>query len=97
MVNTIACHNKYAYNSNVRLTHQNNMQATITTKGQVVIPIEIRRKLDLTSGAQVRVEEKDGVILLKPTGKALFSKLNGCVDADLLTELKEYKSQDVEK
>ena len=28
---------------------------------------------------------------------ALFSKLNGCVDADLLTELKEYKSQVVEK
>jgi AbrB family looped-hinge helix DNA binding protein len=73
------------------------MIATITTKGQIVIPIEIRRKLGLVCGSQVKVEEKDGVILLKPTGKAVFSKLKGSINEDLLSDLKEYKAQNVEK
>ncbi|TRZ90374.1 MAG: AbrB/MazE/SpoVT family DNA-binding domain-containing protein [Methanosarcinales archaeon] len=41
----------------------------MSRKGQVVIPAEIRRKLNLKQGEMVFVEEDSGVIKIKPKTK----------------------------
>ncbi|MBI5507420.1 MAG: AbrB/MazE/SpoVT family DNA-binding domain-containing protein [Deltaproteobacteria bacterium] len=41
-------------------------QAVVSTKYQVVIPLEIRRALGLTVGQRVQVLAKSGVITLVP-------------------------------
>lgn len=38
---------------------------TVTIKGQVTIPVDIRRRLDLQAGDQVVFEEKDGDIIVR--------------------------------
>ncbi len=40
--------------------------ATISAKGWVVIPAELRRKYHLTSGAQVQVIDYGGVVAIVP-------------------------------
>jgi AbrB family looped-hinge helix DNA binding protein len=37
-----------------------------TAKGQVVIPAHIRKKYNISKGTKVKIEEKDGQIILKP-------------------------------
>lgn len=39
-------------------------RTTITRKGQVTIPIDIRRELDLNEGDKLLVENQDGKIVL---------------------------------
>lgn len=41
-------------------------RAAITHKGQVVIPVKIRRHLGLKSGSQVTIYEHDGEVRLVP-------------------------------
>ena len=55
------------------------METTATTKGQIVIPAEIRRKLGIKEGTRIRVEldEKAGQIVLKPITGESISKLRG--------------------
>lgn len=38
---------------------------TVTSKGQVTIPVEIRRALDLKEGDQVAVEQRGEAVLLR--------------------------------
>jgi AbrB family looped-hinge helix DNA binding protein len=38
----------------------------ITTKGQIVIPVEIRKKYGLKVGTQIRFDDEDGEIKLIP-------------------------------
>ena len=40
-------------------------QATVTRKGQVTIPIEIRRQLGVEQGGAVAFEEADGTVRLR--------------------------------
>ena len=42
------------------------MTTTLSSKGQVVIPLEIRRKLGLPEGAIISCEVVDGKIVLDP-------------------------------
>lgn len=42
------------------------MQTKISTKGQVVLPQSIRRRLGLHPGEQLKVQIKDGCIVLTP-------------------------------
>lgn len=58
------------------------MKRTISTKGQLTIPIELREKLGPAAGTVVRFELRDGVVLLRkgpgedhPVDR-LFSRLN---------------------
>lgn len=39
---------------------------TVTTKGQVVIPAAVRKKLNLRKGEKLSVTERDGKIILEP-------------------------------
>jgi AbrB family looped-hinge helix DNA binding protein len=44
------------------------LTATITAKGQVVIPALLRKKLHLQKGSTLTVTEENGKIVLEPSG-----------------------------
>lgn len=53
--------------------------AAITSKGQITIPVEVRRKHGLKTGDRVRfIEGENGEIILKPK-TASIKDLEGCV------------------
>lgn len=43
------------------------MTTTLSSKGQVVIPLDIRRRLGLSAGTVISVELQDGRIILQPS------------------------------
>lgn len=44
--------------------------STISSKGQVTVPIEVRRRLGLKEGDRVEFGFEDGRIYLRPVGRA---------------------------
>ena len=55
---------------------------TISPKGQVVIPMEFRRKLGLKPGVKVTFLEKEGELTLIPRTSVLASKYKGFLADD---------------
>ncbi|MBM3293988.1 MAG: AbrB/MazE/SpoVT family DNA-binding domain-containing protein [Candidatus Aminicenantes bacterium] len=49
----------------------------VTSKGQVVIPSRIRRKLNITKGTKLYVEEKAREIILRPITPDYFEDIAG--------------------
>ena len=45
------------------------LTTTVTTKGQVVIPAPLRKKLRLEKGSKLTVSEREGKIILEVLGK----------------------------
>jgi len=60
--------------------------ATISTKGWVVIPAEMRRKYHLHSGAQVHVVDYGGVLALVPALEEPVRDALGMFEGARLTE-----------
>lgn len=53
---------------------------TLTSKGQITVPVEVRRWLGLKQGDQVEFVEEAGRIFLKPKRKVVdYSKFIGAV------------------
>ena len=76
------------------------METTATTKGQVVIPSSVRRKLGIKSGTRIRVEldEANGQIILKPITREYIHSLRGRLKGKgLLEELAAEKSKERER
>jgi len=40
--------------------------ATVSSKGQIVIPVELRKKYKIKVGTRLSVNDRDGSIVLKP-------------------------------
>lgn len=55
------------------------METTTTTKGQIVIPSSVRRKLGIKTGTRIQVEldEENGQIILKPITREYIHSLRG--------------------
>jgi AbrB family looped-hinge helix DNA binding protein len=53
--------------------------ATVSSKGQLVIPAEIRKKLRIKSGTRVAVAERNGQITLTPNPYEALLALRGCL------------------
>ena len=51
------------------------LMTTVTTKGQVTIPIDIRDKFDLAPGRKVKFQIKDNDVFIRPV--ADFADLMG--------------------
>jgi len=49
----------------------------VTTKGQIVIPSKMRRKLNIKKGTRLYIEERGNELLLKPLTSAYFEKVAG--------------------
>ena len=53
--------------------------ATVTSKGQVVIPAEIRKKYGIKKGTQVSFIEDGDRLFLAPVTDEFIDKLRGCL------------------
>lgn len=53
------------------------MFAKVTQKGQVLIPAPIRKKLGITRGSKLKVEEHAGEVILKPLLKNPIKEARG--------------------
>jgi AbrB family looped-hinge helix DNA binding protein len=53
------------------------MEAYVSTKGQVVIPAELRRKYGIEAGTRVYIVDEGDRIVLQPITKEYVRKLRG--------------------
>ena len=74
--------------------------ATVSSKGQLVIPAEIRKKLRIKGGTRVAVDEHDGQITLTPNPYDALLALRGClshVKEDVEALMMEERRKDRER
>ena len=77
--------------------------AYVTTKGQLVIPARIRRKLGIKPGTKVCFVERGGEILFQPVTKEYIRSMCGMlksttsVTQELLTDRKKDKEREEAK
>ena len=71
----------------------------VTTKGQVVIPSKVRRRLNLKAGTKLYIEERGDEIVLKPITPAYFEKIAGILQTrgKLSKSLLEDRAKDTER
>ena len=53
------------------------METTATSKGQIVIPSSIRRRLGIKEGTRIKIEENGNEIILKPITREYVHSLRG--------------------
>lgn len=51
--------------------------AVVTTKGQLVIPSRLRRRLGIREGTRIAFEERDGQVLIHPLTRSYFERCAG--------------------
>ncbi|MGI0016277.1 MAG: AbrB/MazE/SpoVT family DNA-binding domain-containing protein [Nitrososphaera sp.] len=74
------------------------METSMTVKGQVVIPATLRRRLGITKGTKLHVEERNGEIVLRPLNREYFQKMSGILKGSgLLKALKESRAADLKR
>ena len=67
----------------------------VLSKGQIVIPVGIRKKFEITPGSTIQVFEYDNLIYLVPPAKDALKAARGCLPGrpslsdELLTERKK--------
>lgn len=76
------------------------METTSTTKGQIVIPSAMRRKLGIKAGTRIQVEidEANAQIILKPITREYIHSLRGKFrGSGLVKELEASRARDRER
>ena len=70
--------------------------SSMTVKGQLVVPVRIRRKYNLKKGAKVAFIEQDGNFVVQPLDKDYFRRLAGILgtDGSMLKSLMEDKKRE---
>jgi AbrB family looped-hinge helix DNA binding protein len=56
--------------------------ATATSKGQIVIPADIRKRMSIKTGTRFNVEERGELIILRPLTSENIKKMAGFLGAD---------------
>ena len=54
---------------------------TVTTKGQIVIPSRMRRKLNIKNGTRLCIVEKGDQLILQPLTEDYFKRMAGIASA----------------
>jgi AbrB family looped-hinge helix DNA binding protein len=74
-----------------------DLSGTFTSKGQLVVPAELRRKHGIKAGTKVKfLEDQYGRIVLQPISEDYIDRVMGCLAGgpDLLTEwIKEHREE----
>lgn len=63
--------------------------STVTIKGQVVIPVQLRKKVGIKPGTKVFLEERKGDIIIHPATPDFYERHYGLLKGGQLTELLE--------
>lgn len=71
--------------------------STITQKGQIVIPAEIRKKLDLKKGTRISFTEEKGKIVLQPITDEYIDSLIGIANTNGKTLKSLYADKKIER
>lgn len=58
-------------------------RSVVTSRGQLVIPASLRRKLGIEEGTQVVIWESDGRLILQPITGAFVKRLRGALKKSL--------------
>ena len=69
---------------------------TFTSKGQLVIPAELRRKHGIKAGTKVKfLEDQYGRIVLQPISEEYIDRVRGCLrGSDLVSEwMREHRQE----
>ena len=73
------------------------LSSTFTSKGQLVVPAELRRKHKIEAGTRVRfLEDEFGRIILQPITDDYIDRVMGCLAGgpDLLAEwMREHRAE----
>jgi AbrB family looped-hinge helix DNA binding protein len=77
---------------------ENMETSVVTSKGQVLIPVKIRRKFGIKEGTKVAFIEQDGKLIVQTLDKEYFNKLAGILDekGKMLKSLMEDKKKERE-
>lgn len=59
------------------MSHMEIEYATVKAKGQIVIPVDIRRKFQIDEGTRVAFLEEDGRLFLQPVTDDFIDSMNG--------------------
>jgi AbrB family looped-hinge helix DNA binding protein len=51
--------------------------SVVTIKGQIVVPVKIRRKFGIKKGTKVAFIEQNGKLMIQPLDKSYFESLAG--------------------
>ena len=72
--------------------------AVVTTKGQIVIPVKIRRRYGIKNGSKVAFIEQEGKLMVQPLDKDYFNNLAGILGekGKMLKSLMEDKKKERE-
>ncbi len=62
---------------------------TLSTKGQVIIPAEMREDLHLLPGTKLAIERAGDAIILHPITDEFIESLHGCTEGMGLGDLRE--------
>ena len=77
----------------------NELSATFTSKGQLVVPAELRRKHGIEAGTKVKfLEDQFGRIVLQPITEEYVDRVMGCLSQgpDLLAKWEKEHRQEGE-
>jgi AbrB family looped-hinge helix DNA binding protein len=56
------------------------MESYTTAKGQIVIPVSLRRKYGIKGGTKIRIYDDGEHIILKPVTEEFYRKLRGSLE-----------------
>lgn len=72
--------------------------SVVTVKGQIVVPVKIRRKFGIKKGTKIAFIEEHGKLFIRPLDKSYFESLAGILGTEgkLLKSLMEDKKKERE-
>jgi AbrB family looped-hinge helix DNA binding protein len=72
--------------------------SVVTVKGQIVVPVKIRRKFGIKKGTKIAFIEQHGKLIIQPLDKSYFESLAGILGTEgkLLKSLMEDKKKERE-
>jgi len=70
--------------------------SVITSKGQVVIPKNLRKKYNIKPGTKISFSDQGDRIILLALTKEYYQNLAGWLKADALTELMKEKKREIQ-
>lgn len=70
----------------------------VTIKGQIVVPVKIRKKFGIKKGTKIAFIEENGKLMIQPLDKSYFESMAGILgtDGDMLKGLMEDKKRERE-